>query len=149
MSHASNIKHNGLHALKVGNNIIFKSIKEAVQNINAIETKSAYAKRKFKYHWNVINGKARNMFLLKLTMLSIIKCTHGLNHYGLRCKLINSTNSKFFQCNYIETWEHVMCCRKTAEFRKQFAIDLLNELMRSRTEETRHNELFDIIEDIL
>ena len=75
--------------IKIGNGITSKSIKEAVWNIDAIETENECIKRKFKYYWDLIDIKARNAFSSKLVMSSLIKYANGLNHYSLRYEWIN------------------------------------------------------------
>ena len=79
----------------------------------------------------------------------MIKCSSGLNHYGLRNNEFNSTNSECPRCNSIETWDLVACCRKIEEFCKQFVVDLWKDLIASKSEEVSYGDLFDAIEDIL
>ena len=74
MNEIHNIKYKGFCAVKHKGVICSKSIKEAIRSIDAMETELQYAKRKFRYHWDVIDMKARNAFSMKLVMPSIIKC---------------------------------------------------------------------------
>ena len=48
-----------------------------------------------------------------------------------------------------ETWEHVVKCVKTSEFREDFITNLENKLLVVRQEKVSVNKIFDILKDIL
>ena len=93
--------------------------------------------------------RARNAFSNKLVTSSIIKCASGLDYYGLRNEIINKTNNKCSRYDCVEMCDYAVCSEKTKDFRKQLVADLLKDLIAARTDEVIHNDLFDIIEDIL
>ena len=61
---------------------------------------------------------------------SALKCYYGCNHYGKRDKIINAgtTNSECPRCSEVETWEHVVQCRKTVSMRAEFTLALHEDL---------------------
>ena len=79
----------------------------------------------------------------------MIKCANGWNHYGLRNVLINGMTNECPRCSRVETQDHVIRCDDTREFRKQFIIDLLSDLMKNKSQEVSYNDVFDMMEDIL
>ena len=53
------------------------------------------------------------------------------------------------RCSEPETQDHVILCPSTKALRKEFIVDLLQELFKNRESTVTHEEIFDIIEDIL
>jgi len=150
-SNATNIKHVGKCALKVAGNITTNSIQETIRIVDGIRNEREQLKSKLKHHYDLIDLDARNAFPAKKVTASVIKCSSGYNHYGVRHAMINKEDmeEKFPRCNEIETWEHVMMCKGTEHMRKTFVEDLVKEMLENKEKEVNVNEMFGIIEDIL
>jgi len=108
-------------------------------------------KAKFPNNYDFIDGAARNAFSNKKVTSSMIACSHGYNHYGLREVLINKNNigSKCPRCSETETWDHVVKCSKTIELRKDYIFELTKELLKHRNEQVEVTKIFNIVEDIM
>ena len=111
-TNASNIKFCRYYALKIGDRVKSKTVKEAMRNIDAEEIEIECSKRKVKCDWDCIDVRARNAFSNKLVTSSIIKYASRVNHCGLRNEMIYKTTNKCPRCNCVETWDHVVRCKK-------------------------------------
>ena len=68
--------------------IIGQCAKEAIRVIYAKKKEEEYSKEKFKEKYEFADVEARNAF--NNCAASMIKCSHGYNHYGLKDTLINN-----------------------------------------------------------
>ena len=90
MQEDTNIRFLGTYALKKGQMIISRSVKEAIRIIDAQEVENDYVQRKFGHQADFIDAEARAAFTTKTTTTSMIKCANAFNHYGVRDKMINN-----------------------------------------------------------
>ena len=88
----------------VNRNIVTNSINEVVQIIDAEKSEMEYAMTKYKSKIDFIDLEARNIFLNRKIILSMIKYSHRYNHYGLRNALINNNiiGVKCSRCSKVE-----------------------------------------------
>ena len=66
------------------------SVQETIQIIDRIKAKKQRLRKKLKEYKDVIDIEARNAFLAKKVMASVLKCASGYNYYGVRHTLINN-----------------------------------------------------------
>ena len=64
--------------------------------------------------------------------MSVIKCAHGCNHYGIRNAMTNDdlTEKECPRCNAIETWNDVIRCPIVQEMQKDFIIGSAEQLFK-------------------
>ena len=81
----------------------------------------------------------------------MIKYTYGVNPYGVRMSMINNNECghECPRCNEVETWEHVIKCRKTIPIRREFIKTLLKELTAKCLSTIELDEVLSFMEDIL
>jgi len=72
-----------------GNLIKSRAIKEAIREIDTEDEETEYAKSKLKNKFDFFNVEARNLFLKSKVTTSMIKCTHGINPYGVQNEMIS------------------------------------------------------------
>ena len=79
----------------------------------------------------MIAVEARESIPLSKITLSIIKCIHEFNLFGIRSVLINNNEIKESYPQYTgdETWEYIMKCIIITAYRKDFITDLAKELL--------------------
>ena len=90
------------------------------------------------------------MFKLKDVTPSMLKCSHGFNHYGVRDSMFNDNMVEAYcpRCESIETWDHVARCPRTIEMRKKFMQNLMLEMLKNR-EKVEVNAMMPMCEDML
>ena len=79
-----------------------------------------------------------------------IKCYYRMNPYGERDKIINNGN-KSLECprySQTEDWRYLVQYNKTEEFKKDFIIDMYQELKQHQHKEITNQELRIIINNI-
>ena len=81
----------------------------------------------------------------------MIKCVHGYNHYGLRNSMINknSTEETCPRCSQVKSWDHIIRCQKTAQFRKDFITNLMTDMIKINQNDVSPDEIFAMMENIL
>ena len=67
----------------------------------------------------------------------------------LRILAYFSEQSTCPRCSQAETWEHIIRCQKTTQFRKEFIVNLAKEMIQVNQNDVLPDEIFIIIEDIL
>ena len=147
----TNLKFYGSYSLVYDGNIIARSVQETLRIVDARSSEEAYHKEKLGYRYNFVDYEARDVFKVKDITPSIIKCTYGYNHYGLRDALLNNNmvEERCPRCNSIETWDHVVKCTSTIEIRRNFIQTLLGKLLKNKPESVEVNEIMAYCEDIL
>jgi len=100
----TNIKYVGYYVVKIKGKITTNSVKELIRIANGRQAMEEYLKDKFSNNHNFIDGGARNVFSNKRVTVSIISCSHGYNHYGIREALLNKNNKgdDCLQCSELE-----------------------------------------------
>ena len=80
-----------------------------------------------------------------------MKCYCGYNHCSERDNLINAGTStdECLRCSEIETWEHVVQCRKTFIMRAEFILKLHEGLKKVQGPGVTDEYLRKLIEDIM
>ena len=146
-----NIKFIGSFAITQKGVIVSRSIKEAIRIIDAKKSEMNYAKDRFGAKIEFVDVNAREAFKTKSISTSMLKCASGYNHYGVRHQMINNNmvGSECPRCSDPETWDHVITCHFTKQYRKKFIEDLLAELLKKRSPLVEIEEIFDMLEDIL
>jgi len=147
----TNIKFHGRYTINIDGALSTNSIKEAIRIEDGKRQEDTYRQRKFPHYHDMIDPDAREAIPINKITPSLTKCVHGFNHFGIRSALINNNEIEEScpRCSTDETWEHVVKCVKTAEFRKEFITNLAKELLAVRQEKVSVNEIFDMLEDIL
>ena len=59
-----------------------------------------------------------------------------------------TTNSECPRCIEVETWEHVVQCRKKVSMRAEFTLALCEDLKKEQIEDVSDSELRLLIEDV-
>jgi hypothetical protein len=147
---STNIKYYGNYALMNEGIFVSRDIKEIMRISDSRIHENRHGKQKLGYKYTFVDTEARNVFKAKEVTPSMVKCSHGFNHYGLRDSLINNnmTEEHCPRCNRLETWDHVIRCSTTIEMRKEFIKNLLMALLKER-ENVPVNEIMAMGEDIL
>jgi len=147
----TNIKFQGTYGIKIKEQISTNSIKEAIRICDGIEEEERYGRRKLTYSYDMIDREARTSIPKNKMSNSMMKCVHGYNHYGLRNSIINrnSTEETCPRCSQVESWDHIVRCEKTAQFRKDFITNLATEMIKEKQNDVSPEEIFSMIEDIL
>ena len=108
-------------------------IKELIREIDAEEEEKEYVANKFKEHNHLVDAMARKN--LKKIPLPASACKYycGYNHYGEIDQLVNAgtTTNECPRCSEVETWEHVVQCRKTVSMRAGFTLALFEDIKKS------------------
>ena len=91
----TNIKHVGKCSLEIKEKIVTNSVKEAMRIVDADKFFREQNKEKYKYYSDFIDMKAKDTFSNKKVIASIIKCSHGYNHYGVRDTVMNKNLKGF------------------------------------------------------
>jgi len=131
----TNIKYVGKCALQIKGKIITNSVKEAIRIEDANESLREYVKEKYKYNAYFIDLKARDTFSNKKVTVSMIICSYGFNYYRVRDTGINKNlkGDKCLRYSLPKTWEHMIQCKETKQFRKKFIQELAKEMFKERS----------------
>ena len=82
-----------------------REIQEIVRIIDSKQNEKSYAVKKSGYKYDFVDIEARNAFQSNKVSLSMIKCAHGFNYFGLRDSMINGTIIELYcpRCDNVET----------------------------------------------
>ena len=146
----ANMKYCRMCALMREDIALSRSAQETIRIIDTREAERAYGEDKLKHKCDCIDSEARNAFDPKKVAASMIKCTHGYNHCGLRDTLINKNMIEACcpRCQELESWDHAIKCEETISMRKEFIQELLKKLLKYKNE-IDVNEIMSFCEDIL
>jgi len=147
----TNIRFYGNYCIKQNNEVKLKSVNEILRIHDARESEQEYCRKKLGYKYDMIDLEARNTFKVGKVTTSMIKCVYGYNHYGQRDVMINDEmiESRCPRCDMIETWEHVVQCNETKNRRPEFVRDLMETLMKKKSNEVDEDEIISFVEDIM
>jgi len=147
----TNIKFNGSYCIKQDGKIQSRAIQEMIRIIDAKEKEDEYAQKKYQHKYDFIDMDARNAFKAGEVSTSILKFTHGYNHYGVRNAMVNSNmiEETCPRCEEPETWDHVIKCSSTIYMRRKFIRELVVELVQKKPDEVHVEEIMSFVEDIL
>jgi hypothetical protein len=146
----TNIKYYGNYAIMYKGVIMSRNIQEILRIIDSRQYERKHGQHKLGYKYNFVDIEARNVFKMSDVTPSMIKCSHGFNHYGLRDSLINKEMTEEYcpRCDMVETWDHVIRCAKTLAMRKEFIEKLLLAMLKDR-DDVSVNEIMAMCEDIV
>ena len=146
----TNIKYYGNYSLMHKGIVVSRAVQEVVRIIDSKKAEEQYQKKKLGYKYDFIDKDARSSFRASEVTPSMIKCTHGFNHYGVRESMFNDEmiDDQCPRCGATETWDHIIKCNKTIELRKKYIEKLLIEMLKNR-DEVDINEIMSFCEDIL
>ena len=129
--------------------MISRLIKETLRVLDGKKAELECARKKFPDKYDFIDVEARNTF--KKCTTSMIKCSHGCNHCGLRDALMNGNmvEATCPRCGQIESWDHIVKCDDTKSNRAEFIRNLMLELVSRKPDSVDVNEIMSFMEDIL
>ena len=147
----TNMKYAGFWAMSVNGNMSTNSVKETMRNIDAEKSLTDHVKIKCKHQADFIDLEARRAFNNKDVTPSVIKCTHGFNHYGVRDAAINKgvTEVECPRCNQIETWDHVIRCGKVLLMQVEFVKETIKELRKHAKEDVDNEIIIKMMKDMV
>ena len=95
----------GMCALKKNIILLSRSMQETIRIINAKKAEEKHGEKKMNYKHDFVDKEARNSFNPKTVTVSMMKCAHRHNHFGLRDSLINNNMIEAHcpRCQEIET----------------------------------------------
>ena len=131
--------------------MITNSAKEAIRILDGKNSMIEYVKKKFPYHHDFIDLEAGKVFNNEAVTSSIIACSHGFNHHGLRDSMINKNDKgdDCLRCSQTKTWDHVVKYTKTIEMRRDFIFNLTKDLLKGKESQIEASEALDMVEDII
>lgn len=135
----TNIKHAGKCSLEIRGKIVTNSVKEAIRIADADESFREHINKKHKHRADFIDAKTRGIFSNKKATASIIKYSHVYNNCGTRDAVINKNlkGSECPRCSEPETWEHVVQCKETKNYRKDFVKELAIKMLKEIRNEVK------------
>ena len=130
----TNVKCYGNYAMMHEGVIMSRSIHEMVRIIDSKKSEQRHGKDKLGCEHDFVDQEARNVFKMKDATPSMLKCTHGFNHYGLRDSMFNDYMVECYcpRCECVETWEHVVKCPEIIKMREEFMKKMLLEMLEKR-----------------
>ena len=90
----TNIKYVGYYAVKIKGKITTNLVKELIRIADGKQAIEEYVRDKFLNNYNFIDSEARSIFGNKRVTASMISCSYGYNHYGIREALLNKNNKE-------------------------------------------------------
>ena len=147
----TNIKFEGYWALNIKEQIVMNSIKEAIRIADAEDSLNEYIKKKYQHNTDFIDIKVREAFRNKGIIASMIACSHGYNHYGIRNVIFNNnlTDVDCPRYNELEIQDYVIKYAKIRELQKEFIKDTTLETIKINKGKINEEEILDMIEDIV
>ena len=93
-----------------------------------------HVKEKHKYDTNFIDKKVREVLHNNRVTASVIAYLHSFNHCRVRDAITNKNlkENECPWCSLLETWEHIVQCKKTKHFRWDFVKELASELLKEK-----------------
>ena len=150
-SQSTSICFKGLCAISMSKNLNNNSIKEVARKTDMEKLMKEHAKKKYLCNYECIDIEPRNAFGNKRVTTSMIAYTHSFKHYSTREALINndSKGNECPCCDWIKTWDCVIKYNKTKEIRREYVLELIAALLKIKEDRICHNEIFNMMEDVI
>ena len=97
-----------------------------------------------------IGIEERNTFQMGKVTMSMIKCAYRFNYQRLRDTMIYNhiVEAQCLRRKLVETQDYATKCSKTFPLRKEFAKELLLELISNKLEDSNADEIIPFEEDV-
>ena len=69
--------------MKIGGILNSRSINKVIRIADAVKSEKQHTEKRYRNKINFIDKEARKSFAVKKIIISMIKCSHRFNYYGL------------------------------------------------------------------